>query len=214
MVTGPMTGRWAIVLVAVMGRSRLDRAALAEVLDCEPDVAIVAVKRTAANLAAACGGVKPDVVVVLRGVAGDEEEHQVRQRFPTSHIVAIRAGDGPDGADAVVDADQSVGSLVRTMRIHAAGPPRVAVLDSETGSTARVASLTDSEVQILRLISEGRTAADIGQAIGVSAKTVDNHRRRIYDKLGVRSQTRAVAKAVRDGMLGTGAPRKATTPDP
>ena len=46
------------------------------------------------------------------------------------------------------------------------------------------------------------TAADCAAALHVSPKTVDNHKQRIFSKLGVQNQAHAVALAHRIGLLG------------
>ena len=51
-----------------------------------------------------------------------------------------------------------------------------------------VAPLTRREREIAVLVAEGRTSREVADACFVSARTVDNHLAKIYDKLGVRSR--------------------------
>ncbi|HEX9342017.1 MAG TPA: LuxR C-terminal-related transcriptional regulator [Actinomycetota bacterium] len=67
-------------------------------------------------------------------------------------------------------------------------------------------SLTERELAILRLISDGHTSGEISQALGVSRRTVEYQKRQIFAKLGVRSQAHAVALAARAGLLRPGTP--------
>lgn len=72
-------------------------------------------------------------------------------------------------------------------------------------------ALTGRELEVLRLIGAGRTTREISGALGVSRRTVENHKRRIFAKLDVQSQAHAVASAARLGLLtlpsaGPGAP--------
>jgi DNA-binding NarL/FixJ family response regulator len=72
-------------------------------------------------------------------------------------------------------------------------------------------ALTGRELKVLRLIGAGRTTREISGALGVSRRTVENHKRRIFAKLDVQSQAHAVASAARLGLLtlsaaGPGAP--------
>jgi DNA-binding NarL/FixJ family response regulator len=46
--------------------------------------------------------------------------------------------------------------------------------------------LTPAEWRVLKLIAEGRTSKEIGEVLGISSRTVDNHRSKISDKLGLR----------------------------
>ena len=51
--------------------------------------------------------------------------------------------------------------------------------------------MTDREAQVMRLICEGLTAQGIGEALGISSRTVEQHRRTAVMKLGARNQTQA-----------------------
>lgn len=63
-------------------------------------------------------------------------------------------------------------------------------------------SLTVRERQVLELISEGRTTQELSALLRVSTKTVANHKRRLFARLGVHTQAQAVAVAVREGLVG------------
>jgi DNA-binding CsgD family transcriptional regulator len=62
-------------------------------------------------------------------------------------------------------------------------------------------ALTGREIEVLRLIGAGRTTREISIVLGVSRRTVENHKRRIFAKLNVQSQAHAVASAARLGLL-------------
>ncbi|HZD37012.1 MAG TPA: LuxR family transcriptional regulator [Actinomycetes bacterium] len=62
-------------------------------------------------------------------------------------------------------------------------------------------ALTGRELEVLRLIGAGRTTREISIVLGVSRRTVENHKRRIFAKLDVQSQAHAVASAARRGLL-------------
>lgn len=61
--------------------------------------------------------------------------------------------------------------------------------------------LTQREIEVLRLMSEGMAQKEIAHSLSISPHTVDNHVRRIYRKLHVRSGMQAVAKAIRGRLL-------------
>ncbi|MDQ4045292.1 MAG: LuxR C-terminal-related transcriptional regulator [Chloroflexota bacterium] len=60
--------------------------------------------------------------------------------------------------------------------------------------------LSDREIEVLRLLAEGRTDADIAEALAISRRTAATHVRHIYDKIGVTSRAAAAAWAVRNGV--------------
>jgi DNA-binding NarL/FixJ family response regulator len=70
--------------------------------------------------------------------------------------------------------------------------------------TDPVASLTDREWQVLRLLAVGRALGDIARELNLSMKTVGTHRERLKDKLGVddaRALERVADELLRAGRL-------------
>ena len=62
-------------------------------------------------------------------------------------------------------------------------------------------TLTARQQQVLRLIAEGMTSVQVGEALGLSPRTVDRHIENIMKKLGVRSRLELVRFAVEAGLL-------------
>ncbi len=61
--------------------------------------------------------------------------------------------------------------------------------------------LTDREVAILRLLADGLLKKEIASTMNISVHTVSAHLRRVYGKLQVNTNTGAVAKALREGII-------------
>ncbi len=61
--------------------------------------------------------------------------------------------------------------------------------------------ITLRERQILHLIAEGNTNAEIAKRLSLSPKTVDNHRTKLMGKLGVHSMAQLLSYALREGLL-------------
>ncbi|HZU72657.1 MAG TPA: response regulator transcription factor [Acidimicrobiales bacterium] len=61
--------------------------------------------------------------------------------------------------------------------------------------------LTPREVEVLKLLGGGHSTNEIAEVLGISAKTIENHKQHIYAKLGVQNQSHAVALGVRRGMI-------------
>lgn len=61
--------------------------------------------------------------------------------------------------------------------------------------------LTRRETQILRRIADGMSSLEAATSLGISARTVENHKQRIFAKLGVQSQAHAVAVALTTRQL-------------
>jgi DNA-binding CsgD family transcriptional regulator len=62
-------------------------------------------------------------------------------------------------------------------------------------------TLTDRELGVLSLVGAGLTSAQISRRLQISHKTVENHKQRIFAKLGVQNQAHAVSVALRAGLL-------------
>jgi DNA-binding NarL/FixJ family response regulator len=77
----------------------------------------------------------------------------------------------------------------------APGPPTPA------RQTARPAGLTAREVEVLRLLAQGKTDRQIAGELIISEKTVGRHLEHVYAKLGVASRTAATALALRDRLV-------------
>jgi DNA-binding CsgD family transcriptional regulator len=65
----------------------------------------------------------------------------------------------------------------------------------------RSSVLTRREIEVLDAIGGGSTTRDVAMQMGISPKTVENHKQRIFSKLGVQNQAHAVAVAVRQGLV-------------
>ena len=63
------------------------------------------------------------------------------------------------------------------------------------------AALTKREIEIIRMIAEEQTNAEIGKMLGISTRTVDSHRRNILQKLKVRNSAGLVKYAIRNKLM-------------
>ncbi|HEY0229710.1 MAG TPA: response regulator transcription factor [Dokdonella sp.] len=61
--------------------------------------------------------------------------------------------------------------------------------------------LTPREREVFHLIAEGMTTKEIARQLGTSAKTAENHRFRVLDKLGARNTAELIRYAVKHGLL-------------
>jgi DNA-binding NarL/FixJ family response regulator len=61
--------------------------------------------------------------------------------------------------------------------------------------------LSERELDVLRLLADGRTNAEIGHLLDLSSETVKTYVQRLYTKLGVSDRTSAVREAMRRRLL-------------
>ena len=75
--------------------------------------------------------------------------------------------------------------------------------DQDDDAAKRLERLTPREVQILALMSEGRTPAEITDELTMSPNTLRTHMQNVLTKLGVHSKMEALVLAIRHGKVGT-----------
>lgn len=63
-------------------------------------------------------------------------------------------------------------------------------------------SLTDRELGVLSMLAHGATSKEIAQDLGLSVKTVENHRARILEKLDAVNTAAAIGRAYELGLMG------------
>jgi DNA-binding NarL/FixJ family response regulator len=103
---------------------------------------------------------------------------------PEANDVAARSFSELEALGARREADEAA-ALMRSLGLKPRSGPRAAE------------QLTRREVDVLRLLGEGRTNAEIGSRLFISPKTVEHHVARIYRKLNVRRRSEAAAYAAR-----------------
>ncbi|KAA8736048.1 DNA-binding response regulator [Corynebacterium tuscaniense] len=94
--------------------------------------------------------------------------------------------------------------LLAAVRSTAKGDPAMSPMVRDrlqTRDRAPRSSLTPRELEVLQLVADGSSNREIGQQLMLSEATVKSHLVHIYDKLGVRSRTSAVASAREQGVL-------------
>ena len=87
--------------------------------------------------------------------------------------------------------------LVAAIRCVAAGGE---AFGGEPNATAG-ARLTPRELDVVRLVADGRSNDEIGTTLGITTKTVEGHLRRLFERLVVQSRTELATRAVREGWL-------------
>lgn len=157
---------------------------------------------------------RPDVAVLdiqMPGLSGIEVARKLRQEHTPLGILILTAFDDPPyvhavleiGANGYVLKSSESDEIVEAVRATWEGKQ---VLDARlTGIAADLetipVSLTDRELDVLRLAAQGLTNKAIGFQLSISDRTVQEHLANVYGKLNVANRTEAVTKAVNRGLL-------------
>lgn len=194
------------------------REGLRELLDRQPGLRVL---ETVADGVAAIEAVErldPDVVIadiVMPRMTGLEVADRLRRRRPRPRIVILSAHDDDSyvvealrvGADGYVLKEAWTAELIAAVRAVAAGQRFVgsslAERSADAGSADREpeAHLSPREWDVLRLVAEGLTSAEIGSRLGISSRTVETHRAAVMRKLRVETPAALIRYAIRHGML-------------
>lgn len=206
------------VSVLLVDDHELVREGLASVLDLEDDLSVVG---TAANVAEALARfthLRPRVVVTdlqLPDGTGLDVVRALRKLDETVGLVVLTMHSGDEqifaameaGASGFVGKDAASREVVRAAR-HAAVSPRSFVCAGLVDAMLRRTSaestrLTDREHEVLLLLAEGLSSAQIGEKLYMSESTAKSHIARIYQKLGAANRAQALVTAMRIGLLSS-----------
>ena len=102
-----------------------------------------------------------------------------------------------NGASGYVLKTAPISELVQAIRRAAEGGMSFSVRPG-AGADRRP---TARELDVVRLVIEGRSNDEIGAALGIGSKTVETHLHRLYERFGVASRTELATRALREGWL-------------
>ena len=169
--------------------------------------------------------VAPEVVIMdlnMPGLSGVATTREVTSLSPLTRVVVLTiSSDDNDVMDAVMAGacgyllkDSSIHDLVGGIRAAAAGEslisPQIAAkmlqrLRAQATSTdvaeKVTAELSDREIEVLKLIANGKDNAEIARNLYISPKTVKNHISNILMKLQIENRIQAAVYAVRSGLV-------------
>lgn len=218
------------VTVLLVDDEPLVRAGLRAVLEAESDIEVVGEAADGASVIPLVRRLRPDVVAMdvrmplldgieatralLRTVA-DPPKILVVTTFENDEYVyeALRAG-----ADGFLLKRARPAEIVHAVRLVAEGesllfPSSVRQLAAAYGNTAgnpvaraamERAALTEREADVLRLMAQGLSNAEIAARLVVGTETVKSHVSAVLAKLGARDRTQAVVAAYESGFVEPG----------
>jgi two-component system, NarL family, response regulator LiaR len=209
----------------------LVREGLLAVLEGEPDLEVVGEARNGREAVQISRQVRPDLVLMdvrMPEMDGLAATRAIKEELPQTSVVMVTMHENPDylleairaGAAGYILKDAAGVRLVEALRRTLEGEVPLneglamqllqRLAGEEGGSSLREAKkrpaplteeLTQREVEVLRLLTQGRTNPQIARTVLSSVSTVKIHVQNIIAKLGVSDRTQASVKAIELGLL-------------
>jgi len=191
-------------------------AGLRRLIDSEHDLTVLAAASTAADLATALDGMRPDVVVLdydLRRGDGLSQCRRIKARPEPPGVIVYSAYAGPAlnlaalvaGADGVVDKAAPVLELLTAIRRVAAGLAAGVSPVPRDAYDAAVARLDDEDLPILAMLLDGVDHQAIGEALRLDRTEVSWRVQRILGRIQPRTRRLAPASQRSDRATGSAA---------
>jgi DNA-binding NarL/FixJ family response regulator len=212
----------SVIRVLLADDHTLVRESLVGVLQADGDVEVVAQAADGLETVTKAIACRPDVVVTdisMPRLNGIEVVRRLHEALPDTRVLVLTMHQEDEyvlqavraGASGYLVKDSAASELlvaVRSLRAGRAyfGPQAARALAEQLQHPERQVEdpygrLTPREREVFHLIAEGLTTKEIARKLDISAKTAENHRARVLDKLDVRNTAELVRYALRRGLL-------------
>jgi DNA-binding NarL/FixJ family response regulator len=197
---------------------------LATLLKAEPDMVVVAQASNGRDAVRLAQKFSPEIVIMdvtMPDLNGIEAVRQILSAHRSTKVIALSmhsdrryvTGMLSAGASGYLLKDCVYGDLIRAIRTVQAGQvylsPSIAGIVVEElvhprirGYASRLSQkpLSPREREVLQLLAEGHSTQDIAKSLYLSVKTIETHRRKIMEKLGLHSIAQLIKYAIREGL--------------
>ncbi|MCK9932612.1 response regulator transcription factor [Frankia sp. Mgl5] len=214
------------IRVLVVDDHELFLQGLQTVLETEEDISVVGRAADGQEALTLASGTTPDIVLMdvrMPGRDGIAAAGAIKRAVPRTRIVMLTVSDEESDLFEAIKAG-AVGYLLKSIPPHEVADAVRAVHNGQSLISPSMASklmvefatmarggedrprahaphLTARELEVLKLVAEGRANREIARKLFISENTVKNHVRNILDKLQLHSRMEAVMYAVRQGLF-------------
>jgi len=200
----------------------LVRLGIKRLLQDAPGIKVVGEANTGEQAVVLAKQLGPDVVILdlhMPGIGGLEATRKMIRYNPDLKIIALTIyQDDPypsrlmqAGAAGYLTKGCAPEEMIRAIKTVYSGQryitPEIAqnlAIRRFTKDENSLDSLSERELQIMLMITQGQKVPDIAKKLYLSSKTVNSYRYRIFDKLGIQSDVELTLLAMRLGMLEVG----------
>jgi DNA-binding NarL/FixJ family response regulator len=190
----------------------LMRVGLRTTAEGEPDMEVVAEVADGRQVRDSFRAHKPDVVLLdlrLPGMDGLQIIKLLRQENPDARIVILSSYGGGDditsaiqsGASGYVLKSMPLEQMLQAVRVVHAGGQFFPREISDRVNQRIQSDISPREIEVLRLIAQGKANKEIGAKLGISEGTVKNHLTHIFTKLGAADRAQALTIAVKRQLV-------------
>jgi DNA-binding NarL/FixJ family response regulator len=200
-----ITGRFGKVQVLIADDHPVVRGGLKVAIHQDEDLEVVAEASDGAEALEVVERLQPHIAVIdinMPKVNGIDASQQIRRKYPSLGLVILTAHDGEDlfhaamdvGANGYLLKDSALIEIVTAIHAVSEGgyyvtrsmmPYLLQRTPAPAAATSVRAALTPSEWRIIRLIALGKASREIASELGLSARTIENRRTAICEKLGI-----------------------------
>lgn len=179
-------------------------------------VEVVAEARDGEELIALLPGIEPDLILTdisMPGMDGITAIGEIRGRYPEVKVLVLSMCDTVDFVKRAIasgacgylmkdappfELEQAVRSVMATGSYFSLSISQRLLQPSDPTAEDE---LTQRQIEVLKLIAQGRAAKEIAHELGLSPKTVDVHRARIMERLCLNDIASLTRYAVRKGLI-------------
>jgi len=196
------------------------REMLAEILKVDPAYKIVGESGEGQAACQLCLDLKPDLIVLddrLPGLSGADILRRISKQLKGTRVLVFSAYESPAlvremleaGAHGFVEKTAGLTEFKKGLGTIAQGGtyfgPGVAALlrtvVANNSATSGIETLTEREREILKLVAESHSTKEIAQKLGISVKTVDNHRTNLMRKLDLHDVASLTRYSLEIGLI-------------
>jgi two-component system NarL family response regulator len=208
-----MVSQSATIRVLIVDDHSVVRQGLTMVINRDPDMTVVAQAEDGQQAIDLYREHQPDVTLMdlrMPQVAGVEAITTICSEFKDARIIVLTTYNGDEdiyrglhaGAKGYLLKDAKFNELLDAIRTVHRGqqyiPPEVGAKLAQRMSNPE---LSERELDVLRLVAQGRSNLEIAMDLSIGESTVKSHINRILSKLGVNDRTQAVIIAVKRGLV-------------
>lgn len=208
--------------VIVVDDQTVVREGLVLILGLLPDVVVAG---SAANGEEALGLVateRPDIVLMdlrMPHMDGVEATRRIQAQFPETHVLVLTTYSDDEsilaalkaGARGYITKDARANDIANALTTISRGEThfdpvvqrRLVALATRERPTGLPDGLTPRELDVLKLIAEGKSNGEIAQQLYITEGTVKTHVNKLFAKAGLRDRAQAVTYAFRHGVALT-----------